>query len=117
MAFFNSLRGAKQLLREANNPRNGAKQILRDSKHLLRETKQILRDSKQLLRETNKPSNGAIQIQTLGKVTENLLYADTLKVSSGALIEVTLLFRYSTTDREATRVLALFGHLSEWQFN
>lgn len=73
MAFFNSLRGAKQLLREANNPRNGAKQILRDSKHLLRETKQILRDSKQLLRETNKPSNGAIQIQTLGKVTENLL--------------------------------------------
>ena len=44
-------------------------------------------------------------------------YADTLKVSSGALIEVTLLFRYSTTDREATRVLALFGHLSEWQFN
>ena len=59
MAFFNSLRGAKQLLREANNPRNGAKQILRDSKHLLRETKQILRDSKQLLRETNKPSNGA----------------------------------------------------------
>ena len=117
MAFSNSLRGAKQLLREANNPRNGAKQILRDSKHLLRETKQILRDSKQLLRETNKPSNGAIQIQTLGKVTENLLYADTLKVSSGALIEVTLLFRYSTTDREATRVLALFGHLSEWQFN
>ena len=67
MAFFNSLRGAKQLLREANNPRNGAKQILRDSKHLLR-------DSKQLLRETNKPSNGAIQIQTLGKVTENLLW-------------------------------------------
>ena len=67
MAFFNSLRGAKQLLREANNPRNGAKQILRDSKHLLRETKQILR-------ETNKPSNGAIQIQTLGKVTENLLW-------------------------------------------
>ena len=52
MAFFISLRGAKQLLREANNPRNGAKQILRD---------------------TNKPSNGAIQIQTLGKVTENLL--------------------------------------------
>ena len=44
-------------------------------------------------------------------------YADTLKVSSGALIEVTLFFRYSTTDREATRVLALFGHLSEWQFN
>ena len=44
-------------------------------------------------------------------------YADTLRVSSGALIEVTLLFRYSTTDREATRVLALFGHLSEWQFN
>ena len=41
---------------------------------LLRETKQILRDSKQLLRETNKPSNGAIQIQTLGKVTENLLW-------------------------------------------
>ena len=38
MAFFISLRGAKQLLREANNPRNGAKQILRDSKHLLRET-------------------------------------------------------------------------------
>ena len=95
MAFFNSLRGAKQLLREANNPRNGAKQILRDSKHLLRETKQILpdskqllweannprngakqilRDSKQLLRETNKPSNGEIQIQTLGKVTENLLW-------------------------------------------
>ena len=74
MAFSNSLRGAKQLLREANNPRNGAKQILRDSKHLLRETKQILRDSKQLLRETNKPSNGAIQIQTLGKVTENLLW-------------------------------------------
>ena len=74
MAFFNSLRGAKQLLREANNPRNGAKQILGDSKHLLRETKQILRDSKQLLRETNKPSNGAIQIQTLGKVTENLLW-------------------------------------------
>lgn len=74
MAFFNSHRGAKQLLREANNPRNGAKQILRDSKHLLRETKQILRDSKQLLRETNKPSNGAIQIQTLGKVTENLLW-------------------------------------------
>ena len=67
MAFFNSLRGAKQLLREANHPRNGAKQILRDSKHLLRETKQILR-------ETNKPSNGAIQIQTLGKVTENLLW-------------------------------------------
>ena len=124
MAFLNSLRGAKQLLREAYNPRNGAKQILRDSKHLLRETnkpsngaKQILRDSKQLLRETNKPSNGAIQIQTLGKVTENLLYADTLKVSSGALIEVMLLFRYSTTDREAPRVLALFGHLSEWQFN
>ena len=45
------------------------------------------------------------------------IYADTLRVSSGALIEVTLLFRYSTTDREATRVLALFGHLSEWQFN
>ena len=44
-------------------------------------------------------------------------YADTLKVSSGALIEVTLLFRYSTTDKEATRVLALFGHLSEWLFN
>ena len=74
MAFFNSHRGAKQLFREANNPRNGAKQILRDSKHLLRETKQILRDSKQLLRETNKPSNRAIQIQTLGKVTENLLW-------------------------------------------
>ena len=34
------------------------------------------------------------------------LYADTLKVSSGALTEVTLLFRYSITDREATRVLA-----------
>ena len=68
--FFNSHRGAKQLLREANNPRNGAKQILR-------ETKQILRDSKQLLRETNnrnKSSNGAIEIQTLGKVTENLLW-------------------------------------------
>ena len=48
---------------------------------------------------------------------EDYIYADTLKVSSGALIEVTLLFRYSTTDREATRVLALFGHLSEWQFN
>ena len=31
MAFFNSHRGAKQLLREANNPRNGGKQILRDS--------------------------------------------------------------------------------------
>ena len=60
MAFSNSLREAKQLLWEANNPRNGAKQILRDSKHLLR--------------ETNKPSNGAIQIQTLGKVTENLLW-------------------------------------------
>ena len=74
MAFFNSLRGAKQLLREANNPRNGAKQILRDSKHLPRETKPILRDSKQLFRETNKPSNGVIQIQTLGKVTENLLW-------------------------------------------
>ena len=130
MAFFNSLRGAKQLLREANNPRNGAKQILRDSKQILRETKQILPDSKQLLweannprngakqilrdskhllretkqilpdskqllweannprngakqilwdskqllRETNKPSNGEIQIQTLGKVTENLLW-------------------------------------------
>ena len=44
MAFFIALRGAKQLLREANNPRNGAKQILRDSKHRLRETKQILRD-------------------------------------------------------------------------
>ena len=29
---------------------------------------------KQFLRETNKPSNGAIQIQTLGKVTENLLW-------------------------------------------
>ena len=55
-----------------------------------------------------------------GKDADNIrkvLYADTLKVSSGALIEVTLLFRYSTTDREATRVLALFGHLSEWQFN
>ena len=65
MAFFNSLRGAKQLLREANNPRNGAKQILRDSKHLLWETKE-------LLRETNKPSNEAIQ--TLGKVSENLLW-------------------------------------------
>ena len=65
MAFFNSLRGAKQLLREASNLRNGAKQILRDSKHLLGERKQILRDSKQLLRETNKPSNGAIQFQTL----------------------------------------------------
>ena len=50
-------------------------------------------------------------------LTRKTLYADTLKVSSGALIEVTLLFRYSTTDREATRVLALFGHLSEWQFN
>ena len=46
-----------------------------------------------------------------------LFYADTLKVSSGALSEVTLLFRYSTTDREAARVLALFDHLSEWQFN
>ena len=46
-----------------------------------------------------------------------IIYADTLKVSSGALIEVTLLFRYSTTGREPTRVLALFGHLSEWQFN
>ena len=67
MAFFNSHRGAKQLLRDANNPRNGAKQIRRDSKHLLRETKQ-------LLRETNKPSNGAMQIQTLGKVTKNLLW-------------------------------------------
>ena len=65
MAFFNSLWGAKQLLREANNPRNGAKQILRDSKHLLRETKE-------LLRETNKPSNEAIQ--TFGKVSENLLW-------------------------------------------
>ena len=65
MAFFNSLRGTKQLLREANNPRNGAKQILWDSKHLLRETKE-------LLRETNKPSNEAIQ--TLGKVSENLLW-------------------------------------------
>ena len=53
MAFFNSLRAV-------NNPRNGAKQILRDSK--------------QLLRETNNPSYGAIQIQTLGKVTENLLW-------------------------------------------
>ena len=74
MAFFNSLRGAKQLLREANNPRNGTKQILRDSKHLLRETKQILPDSKQLLREANNPRNGAIQIQNLGKVTENLLW-------------------------------------------
>ena len=31
-----------------------------------------LRGAKQLLREANKPSNGAIQIQTLGKVTENL---------------------------------------------
>ena len=41
------------------------------------------------------------------------IYADTLKVTSGALIEVTLLLRYNTTDREATRVLALFGHLSE----
>ena len=29
---------------------------------------------KKLLRETNKPSNGAIQIQTLGNVTENLLW-------------------------------------------
>ena len=74
MAFFNSLRGAKQLLREANNPRNGTKQILRDSKHLLRETKQILPDSKQLLREANNPRNGAIQIQNLGKVIENLLW-------------------------------------------
>ena len=74
MALFNSFRGAKQLLREANNPRNGAKQILRDSKHLLRETKQILWDSKQLLRETNKPCNEAIQIRTLGKVIENLLW-------------------------------------------
>ena len=74
MAFFNSHRGAKQLLREANNPRNWEKQILGDSKHLLWETKQILGDSKQLLRQTNKPSNGAIQIQTLGKVTENLLW-------------------------------------------
>ena len=60
MAFFNSLWGAKQ--------------ILRDSKRNLRETKQILRNSKQILRETNKPGNGAIQIQTLGKVTENLLW-------------------------------------------
>ena len=32
-----------------------------------------LRGARQLLRETNKPSIGAIQIQTLGKVTENLL--------------------------------------------
>ena len=62
MAFFNSLRGAKQLLREANNPRNGAKQILRDSTHLLRETKQILPDSQQLLREANNPRNGAKEI-------------------------------------------------------
>ena len=53
MAFFNSLRRAKQLLREANNPRNGAKQILRDSKRLLR-------NSKPIIRETNKPSNGTI---------------------------------------------------------
>ena len=74
MAFFNSLRGAKQLLREANNRRNGGKQILRDPKHLLRDTKQILPDSKQLLREANDPRNGAIQIQNLGKVTENLLW-------------------------------------------
>jgi len=37
-------------------------------------SKQILWDSKHLLRETNKPSNGAIQMQTLGKVTENLLW-------------------------------------------
>ena len=54
--FFNSHRGARQILRE---------------------TKQILRDSKQLLQETNnrnKPSNGAIEIQNLGKVTENLLW-------------------------------------------
>ena len=51
------------------------------------------------------------------KINPIFLYADTLKVSSGALIEVTPLFRYSTTDREATRLLALFGHLSEWQFN
>ena len=50
-------------------------------------------------------------------VLSKSIYADTLRVSSGALIEVTLLFRYSTTDREATRLLALFGHLSEWQFN
>ena len=45
------------------------------------------------------------------------MYADNLKVSSGALLEVTLLFRYGITDREATRVLALFGHLSKWQLN
>ena len=32
------------------------------------------RGAKQLLRETNKPSNGAVQIQTLGKVNENLLW-------------------------------------------
>ena len=54
---------------------------------------------------------------TLNLFFSKYVYADTLKVSSGALTEVTLLFRYSTTDREATRVLALFGHLSEWQFN
>ena len=53
MAFFNSLCRAKQLLREANNPRSGAKQILRDSKR-------VLRNSKPIIRETNKPSNGAI---------------------------------------------------------
>ena len=51
MEFFNSHRGAKQLLRQANNPRNGAKQVLRDSK--------------QLLRETNKPSNEAIDLFSL----------------------------------------------------
>ena len=64
---------------------------------------------------------GTICIQTptfiIHAESRESFYADTLKVSSGALIEVTLLFRYSTTDREATRVLALFGHLSEWQFN
>ena len=62
----------------------------------------------------------ALLLNSLRKISLFLeidIYADTLKVSSGALIEVTLLFRYSTTDREATRVLALFGHLSEWQFN
>ena len=36
------------------------------------------RGAKQLLRETNQPSNGAIQIQTLGKVTENLLWSETI---------------------------------------
>ena len=72
MSFFNSLRGAKQLLREANNPRNGQnKSFVIQNISFSRQNKSFGIQNNSFGR-TNKPSNGVIQIQTLGKVTENL---------------------------------------------